>query len=263
VKSSQTNLRAVGFSLLELMTALTIFLVICGVAFELLTVAMKKYQSESQVLNTFQEARFGMDQVVRDIDDAGYPPLNEYTSQPSNSTVYALAPIAWSPNYSTSTCAIGTTCTTPSGFDIILETKVDPTSSSATVQWIRYKLTGSTLYRAIVDKDGGTDPDGTTSGQLVPYVQNVVNNASPAQIAQFQIDYPAMFPSGPVAIFDYLCDSLTGPQECTNVGVDNSPENVRAVGITLIIMSPFPDAQTGRPKLVELKGLATRINNDD
>ncbi|HUI75007.1 MAG TPA: type II secretion system protein [Candidatus Acidoferrum sp.] len=252
-----------GFSLVELLTALAIFLVICGVAFELLTMAMKRYQSESQVLNVFQEARFGLDQMVRDINDSGYPPLNEYTSPPSNSTIYALSPIAWSPNYSTSTCAIGSTCTTPSGYDVILETKANSTSSSPTVQWIRYQLSGTTLYRASVDKDGGTDPVGSTSGQLVPYVQNVVNNVSAAQIAQFQLDYPDMFPSGPVAIFTYLCDSPTGPQDCTNPGVDNSPENVRAVGITLIVMSPFPDAQTGRPKLVELKGLARRINNTD
>jgi hypothetical protein len=244
------------------MTALAVFLVICGVAFELLTMAMKRYQSESQVLNTFQEARLGLDQMVRDISDAGYPPLNEFTNKPADSTIYAVAPIAWSPNYPNSTCTLGS-CTTPSDFDIILETKVNSDPSSTTVQWIRYQLQGSVLSRASVDKDGGSDPDGTTSAKLVPYVQNVVNNADAAQIAEFQIDYPAMFSGGPVPIFKYLCDSPTGPQDCSAAGVDNTPQNVRSVGITLIVQSPYPDPQTGRPKLVELKGLARRINSND
>lgn len=262
MKRPALNSRLRGFSLIELMTALAVFLVICGVAFELLTMAMKRYQSESQVLNTFQEARLGLDQMVRDISDAGYPPVNEFTSPPSDSSKYALAPIAWNPGYPNSSCAIGA-CTTPSGFDIILETKVNSTSGSPTVQWIRYQLQGAVLSRASVDKVDGGDPDGTTSAQLIPYVQNVANNADVAQIATFQIDYPAMFPTGPVPIFKYLCDSPIGPQDCTSPGVENTPKNVRSVAITLIVQSPFPDPQTGRPKLVELKGLARRINSND
>jgi hypothetical protein len=60
-----------------------------------------------------------------------------------------------------------------------------------------------------------------------------------------------------------LCDSPIGPQDCTNPGVENTPQNVRSVAITLIVQSPYPDPQTGRPKLVELKGLARRINSND
>lgn len=260
MKGFASNSRLRGFSLIELMTALAVFLVICGVAFELLTMAMKRYQSESQVLNTFQEARLGLDQMVRDISDSGYPPVNEFTNPPTDAWKYALAPIAWSPGYPNSSCAIGA-CTIPSDFDIILEAKVS--SASPKVQWLRYQLQGSVLSRASTDKDNANDPDGTTSAQLIPYVQNVVNNADAAQIAAFQIDYPAMFPSGPVPIFKYLCDSPIGPQDCTNPGVENTPQNVRSVAITLIVQSPYPDSQTGRPKLVELKGLARRINSND
>jgi prepilin-type N-terminal cleavage/methylation domain-containing protein len=252
---------AKGFSLIEMLVALTVFLVICGVAFELLTMAMKRFQSESQALGTFQEARFGLDQMVRDINDAGYPPLNQYSSTPPDPTIYAISPIAWSPNYPATTCSIDITCITPGDFDIILETKVTPQDPTAKVKWVRYQLQGTTLYRAIVDKVSGGDPDSATSSELVPYVQNVMNNASAAQIAQFRAVYPLMFPGGaPVPIFSYTCDTSGGPESCPAAGGDNSPDNVRSVAITLIVMAPFPDAQTGQPKLVELRGRGRIIN---
>jgi len=63
-----------GFTLVELLVALGIFLVITGAAFALLGSSQQRYQTESQVLNSFQEARLGLDQMVRDINDAGFPP---------------------------------------------------------------------------------------------------------------------------------------------------------------------------------------------
>ncbi|MGC2887530.1 MAG: prepilin-type N-terminal cleavage/methylation domain-containing protein, partial [Candidatus Acidiferrum sp.] len=50
-----------GFSLIEMMIATVIFVLLCGAAFALLSVAQQRYQTESQVLNSFQEARFGLD----------------------------------------------------------------------------------------------------------------------------------------------------------------------------------------------------------
>src|SRR5579864_7880640 len=87
-----------GFSLLELMTALGIFLIICGAAFALLGTSQKRFQSDSQLLNSFQEARLGMDQIVRDINDAGFPPPNYFASPNFHLTQFADRPFAWSPN---------------------------------------------------------------------------------------------------------------------------------------------------------------------
>jgi type II secretory pathway pseudopilin PulG len=247
-----------------MLVAVAVFLVVCAVAFGLLTMAMKRFQSESQLLSTFQEARFGLDQVVRDINDAGFPPLNQYSSTPADPTIYAISPLAWSPNYPATTCSIDVTCITPGDFDIILETKISPQDPAAKVNWIRYQLQGTTLYRAIVDKVNGGDPDSSTSGQLVPYVQNVMNNASAAQITQFQADYPGMFPGGtPVPIFSYTCDTSSGPEPCSSARSDNSPQYVGSVSVTLIVMAPYPDAQTGRPRLVELRGRGRVINPSD
>ena len=256
-----------GFTLIELLTALGIFLVVCGAAFTLLGSSQQRYQTESQVLTSFQEARLALDQIVRDVNDAGYPPPSFVST---NYNLFANSPFAWSPNYASSPCQIGTggggTCTTPGDFDLIVETNPNP-PTGVTVQWIRYRLQGATLMRGAVDKSWGNDPDfyTATSGNLAPLVQNVVNNSSPAQIAQYQAIYPGMFPGGiPVPIFSYTCDTptlaLPQPPACPSALGDNSPVNIRDVTITLIVAAPLPDATTGLPRLVQLIGRGRRIN---
>jgi len=275
-----------GFTLIELLTALGMFLLITGAAFKLLSTSQQRYQTESQVLTSFQEARLGLDQMVRDINDAGFPPP---TFANSNPTKVTSTPFAWSAGagYPNNPCQIGTagsgTCTAstsgdtaPGDFDIIIETDPnpgDPTCApNCPVQWIRYQLGGpnrTTLMRAVANKASGADPDGSTSGVLVPFVQNVVNNSPNLQIGQFQLSaaYPAVFPGGnPVPVFQYTCDtpsvsqSLPLPTAVCPLAADNSPANIRDVIITLIVAAPLPDATTGRPRLVQLEGRGRRIN---
>src|SRR5262250_295195 len=87
-----------GFTLVELLVALGIFLLIAGAAFTLLSNSQQRYQTESQVLTSFQEARLGLDQMVRDINDAGFPPPSYLASgNGGNLNDYlANAPFAWS-----------------------------------------------------------------------------------------------------------------------------------------------------------------------
>lgn len=261
-----------GFSLVELMTALTILVLICGVAFELLLVTMKKYHSDSRLLNTFQEARFGLDQMVRDINDSGYPPRNQSQSNVTPwPKTYAATPFAWGgTTYPTNPCSIGTSCTTPNNYDLIIETDIDPQNQNY-VEWVRYKLIGTTLYRAVKtpkDNSPTSDPDGLTSGfdLLVPYVQNVMNNPSAAQLAALQAAYPSMFPGGnPVPVFDYYCESTPQPVKCNGTGggpppTYNDPRHVVSVVVTLIVQAPAGDMQTGLPLVVQLQGQGRRVN---
>jgi hypothetical protein len=216
-----------------------------------------RFKTESQVLNAFEEARLGLDQIVRDVNDAGYPPQNHFSGAPPASA-YAASPVAWMPTYPATPCQIGTagggTCTTPGDFDLITEGDVDGTG----VVWIRYQLQGTTLLRGVAPK-AGSDPVAATAGAMLPYVLNVMNNAPPAQIAQFQAAFPAMFPGGiPVPIFNYTLDPPVGTAGCTAAA--NSPCNVRDVDITLIVMAPNTDAQTNQVHLVELNGRGHRVN---
>jgi prepilin-type N-terminal cleavage/methylation domain-containing protein len=259
-----------GFSLIEMMIAAVIFILLCGAAFALLSLAQQRYQTESQVLNSFQEARFGLDEIVRDVNGSAYPLQNQFSFNPNipAANLYAITPIAWDPGYTTSPptpCVIGTagggTCTTPGDFDLIIERDVDYWHMDG-VEWTRYQLQGNILSRSQTYKVAGGDPSTTTAPAFVPYVQNVMNNASAAQIAQFQAVYPQMFPGGiPVPVFTYFCYTPYGSQPCHSAGSYNSPMNVTDVEITLIVMAPTVDAQTELPRLIELHGRGHSLNS--
>src|SRR5882762_8783042 len=124
MNSPQISNKQSGFSLLEMLVSVAVFVLISGAMFQLLNSTQKKGQTESQVRDTFQEARLGLDQIVRDINDAGYPPVNHFSVLPLASS-YAQSPIAWSPSYPATPCTIGGTCTTPGGYDIIFEEDYD------------------------------------------------------------------------------------------------------------------------------------------
>jgi len=256
-----------GFSLIEMMVAAVIFILLCGAAFTLLSVAQQRYQTESQILNSFQEARFGLDEIVRDVNGSGYPPQNSFSFNPNipPGNLYASTPVAWDPGYvSNLPCQIGTggggNCTTPGDYDLIIERDVDPWRHDG-VEWTRYQLQGTILSRSQTYKVVSAEPDATTAPSFVPYVQNVMNNASAAQIAQFRAAYPLMFQGGnPVPIFTYICYTPYGPQPCPTAGSYNSPVNVTDVEITLIVMAPTKDAQTGLPRLIELHGRGHSLN---
>jgi prepilin-type N-terminal cleavage/methylation domain-containing protein len=251
-----------GFTLIELLVATAIFLVICGAIFELLELSQKNYSSESQMSGSFQEARLSVDQIVRDFNQSGYPGLGMFSVKPTDTSQYAVGPVAWDPGYPGASCNIGTggggTCVTPGDFDLIVET-----NTGSGVNWIRYRLVNGTLFRAVVPKTNGGDPVASTSaaGVMVPFLTNVLNNPTGAQLTEITATYPTMFPLGqPVPIFQYSCDTSTGPQPCPTSVAANSPANIRDVDVTLIVATPVRNIQTQRLMIVELNGRGHRSN---
>jgi prepilin-type N-terminal cleavage/methylation domain-containing protein len=258
-----------GFTILEMLVAMAIFLIICGAMFELLNLSQKKYSGETQLTAAYQDARLAMDQIVRDFNVSGYPPADMFSVLPSTA-LYATNPVAWSPNYNPpAPCQIGTggggSCATPGDYDLIVETRL---STDTFVSWIWYHLdtTTNTLDRVVVSPKTTGDPLSTvqSSGQRVPFLANVMNNpgaASPVQLAQITAEYPSMFPGGqPQPIFQYTCDTPTGALPCPSAGAYNSPKNIRDVEVNLIVMTPQRDMQTLNLKLVELNGSGHRVN---
>jgi prepilin-type N-terminal cleavage/methylation domain-containing protein len=269
MKRSHKRRAQQGFTLIELLLSAAIFTLLSGAIFSLLVPSQMRFQTESQLVSAFEEARLGLDQVVRDVNVAGFPSISNFSVIPTDPSQFASTPIAWNPGYTASPsapCLIGTagggTCVTPGDFDLIVEGDAD---GSGIVKWIRYQLVGTTLMRGIAQKSG-TDPMTATAAAMLPYVLNVMNNAPAAQIAQIKAipAYAGMFPGGnPVPVFQYTCDAQTAgaaPSPCTTPGANNSPQSIRDVTITLIVMTPQPDAQTGLLRLVELNGRAHRIN---
>lgn len=252
-----------GFTILELLIATVVFLIICSAIFGLLELSQKNYGKESQMSGTFQEARLAVDQIVRDFNQAGFPSLGMFSETPTSAASYAIGPLAWNPGYPTAACSIGTggggTCTTPGDFDLIVEA-----DTGSGVSWIRYQLQNGTLYRAMVPKVSGGDPIAATSaaGVMVPFLSNVLNNPTGAQLTEINATYPAMFPGGvsAVPLFQYTCDTGGGTQACPLAGGANSPYNVVDVQVTLIVATPVRDPQTQRLKIVELNGRGHRLN---
>jgi type II secretory pathway pseudopilin PulG len=252
--------RQAGFSLIELLLSVSLFILISGAAFRLLNVAQKSFRTEGQVLSSFQEGRLALDMIVRDVNDSGYPAANQVAAA-TPVTNYAVTPVAFSPPVNP--CAPGA-CASPTAFDLILE-ELDNTTN--TMRWIHYQLLGTTLLRGTVVKGAvGTDPLGATTGAVMfPYATNVMNNTSAAQIAQINAAYPGTFPGGaPVPVFTYYCDGPAGAIPptplCTAAGANNLATNIREVEVTLIVLTQQPDMQSGRLRLVTLNGRGHRIN---
>ncbi|HEV2488263.1 MAG TPA: prepilin-type N-terminal cleavage/methylation domain-containing protein [Candidatus Acidoferrales bacterium] len=257
-------IRQKGFSLIELMVVAAVFTIITGAVFTVLIVAEQRYKTESEVLNSFNGANVAMDQITRDIHQAGFPPANSYAvgvvPNPSN----VALPFAWRgvAGYPAATCTMGAggSCAgIPGDYDIIVEEDPDPTAPGAAVDWIRYQLPAAshTLLRAVVQKTNG-GPAGKTIGSLVPYLDGVMNNATPTEMATIKQYYPNMFPGNvQVPIFTYYCDSAAGPTLCTGA---NTPLDIREVQITLIVQTSAPDMRNRVPRIVTLTGQAERIN---
>jgi Tfp pilus assembly protein PilW len=224
IDMKKRNINASGFSLVELLVGTVLFTIITGAVFSLLMSAQLRYSGESNVTDAFQQANVAIDQIVRDVHSAGYPPK---TSLPLNtsSDFYAL-PFAWSPTYPGTPCTVGSggSCTIPGDFDLILEA-----DTGNGVQWIRYSLQNGTLMRGVMRKaPAPADPVTSTSAVLAPYLDNVINPTS-------------------VPVFSYP----SSPQPVSSI---------REVNITLMVRSALPDPQTQQFRTITLTGQATRFN---
>ena len=67
-----------GFSLIEMMIAIVILLIVVGGIFGVIDVVNQRSHTEQAKLDMFQEAREFMDQMSRDLHQAGYPSPRHY-----------------------------------------------------------------------------------------------------------------------------------------------------------------------------------------
>lgn len=261
-----------GFSLIELMVVLAIFLIVSGAVFELLNAAQLRYRAEQQVLDALQGARTGLDQLTRDIHRAGYPPLNGYDT-PAAIVVSATGVpdprvavpfVGMIGNAVDQTCIIDTvtpansTCDIPGPYDLVVEADLDPEDGNQQVEWLYYQvaLPGGagptcTLYRMAADKALGADPTDPTTvtfkGQaaaLTPLAEQIINR----QDGTCGVD-----PADPLnqPVFQYACED--GAATC-------NPQNIAEVLIQLQARPLSPDFQTGEVRAVTLQSVARRMN---
>jgi len=264
--------RGAGFSLLEMLVVIAIFALITGMVFQLLDMAQQRNRMESAVLEQFQGGRLTMDQLVRDIHASGYPPRNQFVPAVANNpaSIQWAFPFGWSAGYPALPPAVGCslspippgiggTCAAPTQWDLIIEADVDPQNADG-IEWIRYRLNGTILERGEATKTPGADPVAATAGQMVPYLENVMNNASVVEMTRIRSFYPTMFPANtPVPLFNYICQTAptATPAPCTTA---NNPNQIREVNIAIVARAENDDPRTRQPRVITLTGRARRWN---
>ena len=264
-----------GFSLLELLVTMALLLIISAAVFGLLNVAQTRYRNEEQFLNSFQNARVGVEQLTREIHNAGFPGVNTYTLAATPAYMYAIPFRGYTGTYPTlntyaynQACTVPATClvpgsvpgTVPPGsYDLSMEMDLDPYNPNCPnqVEIVEYSLqpdgngTTSTLMRSVTSKPG--NPGLTAACQplwtswagntWVPFIENVVNFYGVAN------GTPSVPPNSP--IFTFQCDSAPcNPQNVSNVlislwvrqqGVDLNPSMVRTVNLVAMAQRLNPD----------------------
>src|SRR3981081_648550 len=100
-----------GYSLVELLVATVLFTIIAGTVFSLLLSAQLQYQGESSVSAAFQQANVAIDQIVRDVHSAGYPPKSPFMATVSDAHAeYYAVPFVWHPSSPASPCTVNGNC---------------------------------------------------------------------------------------------------------------------------------------------------------
>jgi type II secretory pathway pseudopilin PulG len=88
-KATQRALR--GFSLLELVFSVALLLIVTGAIFDQIIAMQRKSAAESMKVDSSQEAREFVDQMVRDIHMAGYPSASMYAANPDDTKPWVAA----------------------------------------------------------------------------------------------------------------------------------------------------------------------------
>jgi len=228
-----TNSTARGFSLIELMMAILVLMIVVGGIFGVIDVVNQRSSTEQSKLDMFQEAREFMDQMSRDLHQAGYPNPRHYLEH----NVLTASPVI-----NDDSNAVGVV-NVDSG-DLWFEGDVDGTG---VISVVRYHLDTSTsngcpcLRRSQLPKIDGNPVDGQTAENYQIQVQGVQNT-----------DIFSAFARGTTGI------PITLPVNFNDNGPDVA--SVDTIKATLSLRSPLADPKTGEHPETTLV-MTAKLNN--
>jgi prepilin-type N-terminal cleavage/methylation domain-containing protein len=216
-----------GFSLAELMIVMVLVSIVVGVIFQLIQLTMQRSSAEQNKLDMSQEAREFMDQMSRDLRQAGYPNPRNFTPD-----MLTVSPTANDPHV-----AVGLVKAAPG--ELWFEGDLDGTG---VVSAVRYHLDTSTtnncpcLKRSQLPKIQGDPLTGQTTPSYQIEVQGVTNtDIFSARFNGTAVTLPVDFTSGTIGDID-------------------------TVQATLSLQSPLVDPKT-RKKPVTSQVITVRLNN--
>lgn len=255
-----------GFSLLEMLIVVAVLSLVLGAVFNTVLDGMKKYRVEEMRVNTTQQSREFLDQIVRDLHSAGYP----------NQRMYIPAAVGVNPGQNSQFVAAGLVAV--SATDIWFEGDIDDVGQ---VKSIRYTLQANangncpcTMLRGTVVKQPGAP-----IAQGVQYnteLQNVINSTGGA--TPYVIDGNTIFGGATVAndtlyasyktvpvfsFYDQNGNPVAVPPDLQganlNTGV-NAVANVHIISVALNLLSANQDLQTHLRSGVSMRAMV-KLNN--
>jgi prepilin-type N-terminal cleavage/methylation domain-containing protein len=253
-----------GFSLLEMITVVAILTLVMGVVFKQVITAQQRYRTEETKLDIAQESREFLDQMVRDLHQAGYP----------TSRIYA-AGVLGSPAINDQRVAAGLVKYAYN--DLWFEGDIE---GDGQVEVVRYTLSAPggtcpcTIQRSQATKLNSTAPLSQTSTNYATELQNVINSGgSGGSKTNGAYGISGTGPGG--ATNETLYGGLEGPyifQAFNASGAAVAPTDIatnaaalasiRSIQITINVLGKQSgsDLQTGRRPAISLTATA-RITN--
>jgi type II secretory pathway pseudopilin PulG len=220
-----------GFSMIEVMVVVVLMMVMMATVFTMISGAISRSGTEQAKLDMFQAGREFMDQMSRDLHQAGYPNVRNFTANTLDT-----------PEANDLRAAVGIV-KIDSG-DLWFEGDVDGTG---TVSVIKYHLDTSTtngcpcLKRSQIDKQDGDPLSGQATAVYQVEVQGVQNTN----------------------IFSAYADGATDTPIALPVDFTNDPAiigTIDTVQVVLTLQSSFIDPQT-RQKPISTLVSTVRLNN--
>ncbi|HEV8524080.1 MAG TPA: prepilin-type N-terminal cleavage/methylation domain-containing protein [Terriglobales bacterium] len=251
-----------GFSLVELMIVLAILSVVMAVVFRDIDTAQKRYRVEENKLDITQMSREFMDQFVRDLHQAGYP----------NATMYQ-AGVLMSPPENDARNGVG--LVSVSATDVWFEGDVD---GDGDVDSVRYTFQANasgecpcSIQRSQVQKVNATAPTAQTQTYYLA-LENLVNSGGAGGSGpggSLNISGNSMFKSVSIANNTLYAGYRSAPlfsaydqngvQVTLPVSLTSNPTElarIKTIRITLNVLAPYTDIQTGMRPAISLRAIA-------
>jgi Tfp pilus assembly protein PilW len=222
-----------GFSLVELMVSIVVMMIVLGGIFGVIDVVNQRSSTEQAKLDMFQEAREFMDQMSRDLHQAGYPSHRHYLK----SGILTADPIINDVKNAVGIVKVA-------AGDLWFEGDVDGTGQ---VSVVRYHLDTSTasgcpcLRRSQQPKIEGDPLDGQSPEDFQIQVQGVQNT-----------DIFSAYTRGTTGV------PIDLPIDFTNDGAVMA--NVDTIKVILSLRSPTEDPKTGKHPETTLVA-TSKLNN--
>ena len=227
------NRDARGFSLIELMVGILVMMIVVGGIFGVIDVVNQRSSTEQAKLDMFQEAREFMDQMSRDLHQAGYPNPRNYLE----TGAITVSPVINDPKNAVGIVKVA-------DGDLWFEGDVDGTGL---VSVVRYHLDTSTtdgcpcLRRSQLQKISGNPVTGQTAEVYQVQVQGVQNTDIFSAFTRGTTGTPISLPA------DFNSNGAT-------------VASIDTIKATLSLRSPVVDPKTGDHPVSTLV-VTAKLNN--